>query len=293
MCSPPPHLAKFSTRPNVNTTECPRCTRLGPTTIGLAHHLPEGPDHGHQYRRSDSREGCRGRQFSRRCPRDRRLGPTPCLPDAIGLVDDVFDAAENLGDNLKNWASWHADRAFMRLARDYLDPGMMPSEQENCRTYGARSLRHCRCDTESEAGNSVAQSKRLSREELAVLRQNGISPKSKLVKGKRPAQAEVKGRHWTEEVAELRREVRKLDKRLQVLRSEIRAIEKKRRDGKPMTDAEHALRAERIKVGKLRLGLEHRANHLEYGGGKQTDFRFDSAVGVRRVLNGGLPSSKR
>lgn len=139
----------------------------------------------------------------------------------------------------------------------------------------------------------MPQNRKLSRRDLEILRQNGISPNSKLVRENRPTQAKEKGRSWIEEVSKLRQEVRSIDKRMRSLNGEIAALEKSRSAGQPRTGAEQALRAERNKAGKLRFTLEHKADRLEYARGKRADLRFDSAAGVRRVVSGGLPSSKR
>ena len=139
----------------------------------------------------------------------------------------------------------------------------------------------------------MPQDRKLSRRDLEVLRQNGISPNSKLVREGRPAQAKADGRSWIEEVSKLRQEVRRIDKQMRSLSGEIAALEKSRGAGRPMTGAERALRAGKNKAGKLRFALEHKADRLEYARGKRADLRFDSAAGVRRVVSGGLPSSKR
>lgn len=139
----------------------------------------------------------------------------------------------------------------------------------------------------------MPQNRKLSHRDLEILRQNGISPSSKLVREDRPSQAEPKGRRWIEEVAKLRQEVRRIDKRVRSLGGEIAALEKSRGASGLMTGAEQKLRAERNKAGKLRFKLEHKADRLEHSRARRADLRFDSAAGVRRVVSGGLPSSKR
>lgn len=120
MRSPPPHPAKFPTRPNVNTIGSSRCTRLGSTDTGLARHLPECPTID-----TSTVAAIRENLVAADMLLDGVLSiadwARTLLSDAIGLVDDVVDAAEGLIDDLKAWASSRVEYAFVRVARVYLE----------------------------------------------------------------------------------------------------------------------------------------------------------------------------